>query len=540
MSSQQQVIYENGKIFTADPMQPYAEAMVVENGKIQWIGSQTDSEHVEGQRVDLKGQRVIPGIVDAHLHPVYLASAAKEIPCTAPVVNSIADLQNEIRKQRELQKPGEWIRGWGYDEGKLADGRSPVREDLDEAVSDSPVIITRTCAHIIVVNSKALEVAGITKDTPNPPGGQIDRDENGEPTGTFRESARFLVMNKMPQMPGAGHAEAVAEITPFLFEHGITSITEMMALASPMDYLDMYKEARSNGFAQRISIYYTFEELLKIQRLSKETTDRTQPVYIGGIKLFADGSVSGRTAWVNPEFLGADESYGLSTISKEELLAAAAMAKEYGVQLAVHAMGEQAIDQIVDVFAGVDNWIEDGPSVRIEHAALPTPHAIRVAAKKGIAFVPQPIFLFAEIESYVNNLGTERTKTAYPVKSMLEAGISVGFSSDAPATAWTDPVDPFIAIQAAVTRSSYNGADNGQDERISAEKAVELYTRGAAEVARFLEVGQLKIGYFADFLVLDRDIFDVAPEEIGEVKVEQTYSNGQLVYQKKGNAVLSN
>jgi len=305
-----------------------------------------------------------------------------------------------------------------------------------------------------------------------------------------------------------------------------------MARVAPIDYMEMYEEARKRGLAHRTVLYYMWGDLEKSPILNKENTDRTKPIHIGGIKLFADGSVSGRTAWVNPSFLGDDDTQGISTTSSEELLAAAKMAKEHGIQVVVHAMGEQAIDQIVNTFAHVDNWIDGAPSVRIEHAAMPTKHALEIASKKGFAFVPQPVFLYAEIESYHNNLGIERTKTTYPVKTMLEGGIQVAFSSDAPATAWADPVDPFVGIQSAVTRIAYNGADTGQSERVSIATAIELYTRCAQEVTRIPDVGQLKVGYHADFIVLDQDILEVPVEKIAQVKVENTYLGGRLVYSK--------
>lgn len=207
-------------------------------------------------------------------------------------------------------------------------------------------------------------------------------------------------------------------------------------------------------------------------------------------------------------------------------------AKQHGVQLVVHAMGEQAIDLIVNTFYGMESWIQDGPSIRIEHAAMPTAQAIERAAEMGIAFVPQPIFLYAEIESYLKNLGIERTKTTYPINKMLEAGIPVAFSSDAPATAWADPVNPFIGIKSAVTRVAYDGTNTGQSEKIDVETAIELYTRGAQQITRIPNIGQLKSGYQADFIILNNDILEISPDEIEHINVEETYVKGISVYKK--------
>lgn len=524
--------FTNGKIYTSNPDQLYAEAMKVEDGRITWIGK-SDELPDGGETVDLNGKRVIPGIIDAHLHPLYAADSVKQLPCTLPVVASIEDIKKLIRAKREVIEKGEWIEGWGYDEGKLAEGRTPNRYDIDEVCSDVPVVLTRTCVHIISVNSKALELAGITKDTPEPAGGQIDRDENGVPTGVLRESARLLVLNKMPVKSVEENATRLAELSDTLLSKGITGMTEMMALAEPSDYYELYKQAKASGMKQRIAIAYTFDEYKKRGSYSAAEKDPRQQVHIGGVKMFADGSISGRTAWVNESFLGDDNSFGIATTTEEELLKAAEAAKAEGVQLIVHAMGGKAIDFVVDLFHGKANWLTGRPSVRVEHAAMPSGNALLKAAESGIAFVPQSIFLFAEIESYLKNLGYERTKTTYPIQTFLDAGILTALSSDAPATAWSDPVNPFISMQAAVTRIAYEGTDTGQSERINIETAISLYTKGAQEVTGIPGVGQLKEGYAADFVVLNEDILSVDCNRIGKVIVEETYMSGESVYRRE-------
>ncbi|UOY91726.1 amidohydrolase [Ectobacillus sp. JY-23] len=522
----------NGKIFTSNPKQPCASAMIVRDGKIMWIGEQADLENLSSNCIDLKGHRVLPGLIDAHLHPLWLAHASTQIACTPPLVTSIADLIEQIRHMCSSNEPDKWIEGWGYDEGKLSEGRAPTRWDLDKAAADIPVFITRTCTHIAVVNSKALALAGITKNTPDPQGGKIDRDSNGEPTGVLRESAADLVRCIMPVTSLEEDAAALAELSSALLSHGITAITDLWSKTEPIDYLEMYKMAIKKGLKQRTVLYYLWEELKKQPILEPHKIEREHQVHIGGIKLFSDGSVSGKTAWVNPPFLGEEENYGIQTTTKEELLAAAKAAKQNQIQLVVHAMGEQAIDLIIDTFYGEEGWLTDAPSIRIEHAAMPTPRAIQRAAEMNIAFVTQPIFVFAEIESYHNNLGYERTKQTYPVQSMLQAGIKVAFSSDAPATAWADPANPFVGIKSAVTRLAYNGADTGQEQRVDVPTAIMLYTKAAQEITRIPYIGQLATGYHADFIILDQDILEMSIDKIDTVRVKETYLGGHLVFQR--------
>ena len=193
-----QYIFVNGRIFTSSRSHPYAEAMIVENGNISWIGAQRDLPSLSCPTTDLKGRRIIPGFADVHMHPVLLADCRKKITVMPPDIVSIQDLIQAVCRRRKEQQAGEWIEGWGYDEEGLLEKRAPNRYDLDQGSEDSPVIIMRTCAHICSVNSAALALAGIDQDTPDPPGGQIDRDDKGTPTGILRENARNLVTDLIP------------------------------------------------------------------------------------------------------------------------------------------------------------------------------------------------------------------------------------------------------------------------------------------------------------------------------------------------------
>lgn len=529
------IAYINGKIFTADDANPYAEAMLVENGRIAWVGPQDQLPAGSYETVDLQGKRVIPGFVDAHMHPVMLADFSKKISSLPPKVHSIQELKAEIRRVREEQGPGKWIEGWGYDEGKLAEGRSPTRWDLDEGCSDSPVSIIRTCGHIRCVNSKALELAGITKDTPDPQGGKIDRDENGEPTGVLRENARNLVTPLIPETTEEQKVDLVVDLGQLLSSQGITAICDMGNL-DPGDNYGIYTKAVEKGFAQKVGIYYMWDFFAQDNslQLPQSQFDRSQQIFAAGLKLIGDGSVSGRTAWMNEPYLGSDTDVGLPVCSDELIESALTYCKEHQCQLSMHAMGGRAIDRIVDRVYGDEKWTQgDVPHLRLEHVTEPSDRAISRCAEKGIAVATQPIFLYAEIESYRANLAPERIEKAYPVKTMLERGVPLCFSTDAPATSWAVPSDPFPCIKGGVTRKAWDGYDCGQGQAVDIETAIRLYTREAAMVAGIPEIGQLKAGYHADFAVLSEDILAVEPERIDQVYVLQTYSNGLKIYDKE-------
>ena len=272
MSANKKTVYVNAKIFTSDDHNLYADAMAVENGIITWVGKETEMPADYSEKIDLEGKRVLPGFVDAHMHPIMLADYSKKISALPPNVNSLADLAARIREVREQQAADQWIEGWGYDEGKLAEKRSPNRYDLDEGCSDAPVSIIRTCGHIRCVNSKALELAGITKDTPDPQGGKIDRDENGEPTGVLRENARNLVTPYMPDLTFDQTIDQLLDLGNLLSSQGVTSISDMGLLDSNDPYV-YYTKAVEKGFKQKVSIYYMWDnfmgdEALRLQKNS--------------------------------------------------------------------------------------------------------------------------------------------------------------------------------------------------------------------------------------------------------------------------------
>ena len=268
MKQTQKHIFINGKIFTADDTLPFADSMVTENGRIVWIGEkscmpQEYAEFISTQSgssdvTDLNGRRVIPGFVDAHMHPVMLADFRKKITAMPPEINSIEDLVEAVRNRREQQAPGEWIEGWGYDEQGLLERRSPTRYDLDRGCSDSPVSIMRTCAHIRCVNSMALKLAGIDRNTPDPPGGEIERDENGEPTGVLKENARNLIAPLMPQESVEQHVDNLLELGEVLTSQGITTICDMGNL-DDSDNIPVYETAAEKGFHQRVGVYYMWD-----------------------------------------------------------------------------------------------------------------------------------------------------------------------------------------------------------------------------------------------------------------------------------------
>ena len=542
MSDMRRVLYTNAAILTEDPACPHADAMLVDGERIAWIGALDDAPRqaaaIADEVVDLGHARVIPGFVDAHMHAVMLANYSPQISALPPTVTSIEDLVQAVHDRRAQQGPDAWVEGWGYDEGLLAEHRSPTRWDLDRGCADAPVCIMRTCQHIRCVNSKALEIAGITRDTPDPVGGEIERDASGEPTGVLKETARDLVT---PFIPHANEADAVRNLTALgelLASQGVVAATDMCS----MDGTDTYallSRAAEQGFAQDCAVYILWDQLKgdPVAAFPVEQTAHAAQVFKAGVKLLADGSVSGRTAWFAEPYLPASGDlgrlvYGIPTCTEEDLEDAVAFCRSAGLQLSVHAMGTKAIDRALAHVTAGGPWLSgDAPSARLEHVTAPSRQAVELFARSGVGVVTQPIFAYCEIGSYLKNLGAERTKRSYPLRTLIDAGARLCISTDAPATSWARPSDPFPNIKAAVTRRAYDGTDCGAGEALTVEEALALYTREAARMVGFEGLGMLKAGYKASFVLLDRDILNVPAAELDQVRVSATYIRGRKVFE---------
>ena len=535
MATENSKLFYNGKIFTGSNQTKTIDTILIEKDKIKWLGCKSEGLPPAAEnslKVDLKGKRVIPAFIDSHMHGLYLARDSKKIACTPPLVKSIVDIQNEVMKRAKKLEPGQWIEGWGYDESKLAEGRNPTRFDLDQATTDHPVVITRNCTHIAVVNSKALELLEIDETTPEPVGGVIEKNHNGRLTGVFKEIGKDFLFDRLPAKSIEEDASLLADFSEKLFSKGITTITDSLARKYPVDYYQIYQEAIKKGLKQQVILYYKWRDLIHSPELPPDSWKPDQQLSIGGVKIIGDGSIAGKTAWLSQPYLGQRSETGIVTTTEAELAAAADFARENNLQLIVHAMGDKTIDLVIDHFYQEPGWLPEIPSLRIEHLTLPSTEALEKAKEIDIAFNSQPIFIYAEIESYLKNFGQERTLKSYPFRDILNQGHELAFSSDAPATAWADPANPFYGIESAVTRKAYEGTDTGQDQTLSIEEAVKLYTEVPARITGLKNSGRLAPGYYGDFLILDRDIFEIEPDSIGQTEVEATYYRGEKVYQR--------
>lgn len=519
--------YVNGHIFTGRSTSDFVSAMRVENGHITWIGD--DQEVTEEPTIDLHQQTILPGLLDIHTHPKYIADALHGVACTPPLVNSISELQTAMRHSPQFgQDEATWLEGWGFDETKLKEHRTPTVDDLDAITPTQPIFIYRSDCHSSVGNSKALALAGITAETPDPKGGHIGHFADGRPNGYMQEVAatQLLIRAKSAQNYAADVDNMLKTSTHYL-ENGLVAIGELMGRKQPYDSLKLYEDVVSRGFQPQAGIYYVWSEVQKqAQPLVMPQSDQ---LTVAGLKVFMDGSISGETAWNKAPYPTGQN--GVQLTQPDDLLAAVDFARQHHLQVAVHAMGDAAIQLIIDTTAGLTPWLTDRPSIRIEHATLLDDAMLAQikSATMNFALVTQPIFFFAEDESYRHFLSPDQFKTAYRIKSMLEAA-PTALSSDAPCTPWAEPDDPFIAMQAAVTRQATNGDVVNADEAISVGQAVLGYTRDAAKIGGLKYNGQLVPGMRADFVILNQDPFTSPSDQLGQVKVNETWLKGQCVY----------
>jgi predicted amidohydrolase YtcJ len=309
-----------------------------------------------------------------------------------------------------------------------------------------------------------------------------------------------------------------------------------MAQSRPFDDLRVYRDAEREGLRQQACLYFVWCGLEDGPIPDLTDAERAGRTKFAGIKLFADGSISGGTAWMNEPYRRCC-GHGYSTLTNADLQAAYEWARRNRVQVAVHAMGDKALDRIVDFFAEKEPWIDgDAPSVRLEHASLLGEAQIRRMNESKMTFgvATQIVFFYAEHEAYAEKLTDDQYRRAYPVKTFYQTIERLALSSDAPATTWSDPDNVFVSIKAAVTRRAYNGAAIVPEEAITVPRAVLLYTARAATVAPFEgALGRISEGYEASFVVLDRDLFTVDEEAIDRTRVDETWIRGEKVYERR-------
>jgi predicted amidohydrolase YtcJ len=517
-----EIILYNANIWTVDEMQPRAEAVAISDGKFMAVGSNKEVLRLASgltRKLDLGFKTVLPGFNDAHAHPV--EAGVEHLRKVACDKDSIEQIKALLRERAKNTPPGQWVLGFLYDDGKTP--RPINRHDLDDAVSEHPVLVQHRGGHTAFVNSRALERANITDQTPDPRGGRFEHDAEGHLTGFVGDAGMQVFLNLIPQNnPREDYRRGTALISKLLTSKGVTSACD--ADASPAD-VQGYQDARDAGeLTMRLYCHVSAKSLDRFIAAGIHTGFGDEWVRIGGVKQYADGSISERTAWLSQPYIGIPNNYvGLQLSSAEQLYETGRKAHAAGWQLATHANGDLAIDRILSIYERIQKELpKKDPRFRIEHCTLATEPLIQ--RMHALQVIPAPFSCYAYFHGDVMHFyGQERTKNMFPMRSFLDAGLHPTDSSDYTAS----PSDPMMWLQSQLTRTDMKGNVWGANQRIALPEAISCGTVNGSYAA-FEEnlKGRIVPGHLADLVVLAQDPFEADPSELLKIQVERTMVGG--------------
>jgi predicted amidohydrolase YtcJ len=508
----------NGNIRTITHGQ--ASAIAICGGRICAVG---DSETLLGtastRRIDLGGRTVIPGFNDAHAH-IWKMGHLLTSMLDLRSLTSFAALRRALQERDSRLPEGAWLLGRGLNETQMDERRLATRDDLDSAVAHRPVVLTRTCGHIFAANSMALQLAGIGAETDAPAGGVIDRDASGRPTGLLYETAMELIVRVQPPPSEAEYRAMITAATRHQLSLGITSTSDC---GVGPELLAVYRRMDAEGtLPSRVNVM----PLRKIGDGPLPETWVSERLRVDTVKFLADGGLSGATAALSVPYRHQD-SHGVLRIEQDELLDLCREPHAQGWRIATHAIGDVTIDSVLRVYESLGRGAHRH---RIEHFGLPSGEQLRCAARLGVLAVPQTIFLRelgANFRAFVPDALWEQI---YPVRAMLDAGLTVALSSDAPVVADDSPLS---GMEAAITRNDARGEPILKQQAITAQEALYAYTMAGAICTGSEEMqGSLSRGKRADLAVLSADPLSVPPEELRNVRVDMTLLDGRIVYER--------
>lgn len=517
-------------LFDARTLQPdgqYASttAVGIEAGRIAFMGPDQelrDRITPNTPAIHLAQRTLMPGFGDAHVH-IWKLGQLKTMLLDLRGVKSIASMQEQLSAITKQSEPGTWIMARGFNEATLAEGRLPDHRDLDAISREHPIWVIRTCAHIAVANSLALQKAGITTQTPNPEGGVIERFEDGRPNGIMNETALPLVQAIIPKPTAAQRVEMIRKGAELLVRHGVTFACDP---GVDEDLLAAYHELDRNGALPLRCNVMTLGSDAGNSPDTIPTPYASDFLRVDTVKFFLDGGLSGASAAISKPYRDSEET-GVLRLTAKQFRQAAEPWVAAGYRVACHAIGDVAIEAALDAYAQLKPLAPDRRH-RIEHVGLPRAKHLAIACELGVMVIPQAIFvheLGRAFRKYVpDNFGV----TPYPLRSMLDAGLTLALSTDAPVVR---ELNPWAGIQAAILRQDLDGHIHDSAQSITLNEAIQAYTAGSAEVCG-LAVGQLSVGMPADLIVLDRDPLSCAPEELSKIAVDLALIAGRTQYSR--------
>ncbi|MBU1695977.1 MAG: amidohydrolase [Proteobacteria bacterium] len=530
------IILHNGNIQTQDDGHPMARAVAISGNRILGVGSDRDvlglaSENT--QVMDLGNRLLLPGFIDTHFHFYEWALNYDSVDFSR--VCSFKEMEEAVSKKALAAGLGNWVLGQGFNESDWPENKIPDRYDLDRIAPDNPVCIWRCDLHLAVANSLGLKLAGISAATPDPKDGVIARDVSGRPTGVLRELASNMVRNVLPKLSRGAVLENMQKAVSDAHGFGLTSIHDirLMGGLDGKDALKAWQYLRQeNKLHIRCHVALPGEMTDQAVDLGIFTGFGDDLLKIGFLKFFADGGMGARTGWMTEKYL--DAEYGMPLTPVEDIEKAVLKADQAGLNVMVHAIGDRANKEIIDMFQRIESKGQTKCRIphRIEHVQMILPEDLeKFSALKNIAVSCQPNNLSLDI-SMIDACAGPRGKYAYNLKSILKTGVPLMLSSDAPVA---DP-NPLAGIYSAVTRKRMDKTpEQGwyREQALSVEEAVKAYTITPALVSgRGEQLGSISKGKLADMIVLDQDIFKIDPDRIADAKVDITLFDGRIVYER--------
>lgn len=523
----------NGRIHTMDPAQPFVTALVIRDGKIWYAGNDAEARALASQMpgnakadiIDLKGACVLPGLTDAHLHLLLTAKGLVQVQAEQPTRQQVLDIVAEFASRKPA---GAWITGFGWNHNVWG-GQFPAAADLDRVAPAHPVLLWAKSGHAAWVNSLALRLAHITAQTADPPGGAIVRDAAGEPTGILLEEAAIELVAQLVPEPGPEEAaEILHQGIQVAHRAGLTGVHDMDGIGC---FQGLQVLQRAGRLTLRVVKSIPLAHLDEAIGVGLRTGYGDSWLRIGGVKMFADGALGPRTAWMLEGFASAPDNTGIAATPPQVLRAAILKANAHGLAATVHAIGDRANREVLDSYAAARGQLgETGLRNRIEHVQLLHPADACRLAELGVIASMQPLHATSDMDIAERHWG-QRSAGAYALRTQRDCGAVLAFGSDCP----VETLDPLAGIHAAVTRRRPDGSPGPDgwhpEQRLTVAEAVQGYTVGAAYAAGMEnELGSLTPGKWADLTILDRDIFTIPPMEILHTRVLATLTAGRFVW----------
>ena len=521
------LVLRNARIWTGDAEAPHADAAIVRDERFAFVGREQDVTVPAGVDViDARGRLVLPGFTDSHAHLLGTGLAMQSIDLKG--VPSIAEAAHRVGERVASSPPGAWIRGAGWDQHIWPGARFPHRRDLDAVSPDHPVVLMHTSGHCTWVNSATLRAAGITAATAPPAGGAIDVDDGGEPTGILRDNASRLVADVAPKLTQTERIAATGQAIAHAHSLGVTGVHAMDVGRGELQALHALNDP--GNLRLRVRAFMSAGALDEWFDRNLATGDGDDMLRIGGVKFFADGALGSMTAWMIEPFEGSIDT-GLALQPAEDLERDVRRCLERGLAPAIHAIGDRANREVLDIIARARDLAPHLPR-RIEHAQLLAPNDVARFAQYSVTASVQPIHATQDMAKVDRSWGP-RGAYAYAFASLRSIGVNLAFGSDTP----VETMDPIAGIHAAVTRRNAAGEPPAgwyPDQRLPIEAAIAAYTAGAARAVRAHDVfGRIAPGCHADFVLLSEDILECAdPMRILDARADTTVVGGEIVYRR--------